>query len=132
MNVFALELFDLFWSMLWFFLFLMWLYLFVALITDIFRSRDLSGWGKAGWAVFLIVLPFFGSMAYLVARGDGMAERQAAVAQRQATELGAYGQDTNGASAPTPADEVAKLVDLHDRGVLDDQEFERQKARALA
>lgn len=132
MNVFALELFDLFWSMLWFFLFLMWLYLFVSLITDIFRSRDLSGWGKAGWAVFLIVLPVLGSLVYLVARGEGMAERQTAVAQQRAAELRAYVQDTSGASAPTPADEVAKLVDLHDRGVLDDQEFERQKTRALA
>lgn len=132
MNVFALELFDLFWSMLWFFLFLMWIYLFVALITDIFRSRDLSGWGKALWVVALIVLPVLGSLAYVIVRGDGMAERQMAMAQRQEAALRGYVQDTAATSAPTPADEVAKLVDLHDRGVLDDQEFERQKARALA
>jgi hypothetical protein len=131
-NVFALELFDLFWSMLWFFLFLMWIYLFVTLVTDIFRSRDLSGWGKAMWAVFLIVFPVLGALAYLVIRGDGMVDRQMAVAHRQETALRGYVQDAAAASTPTPADEVGKLVALHDRGVLDDEEFERQKARALA
>lgn len=132
MSVFALELFDLFWSMLWFFLFLMWIYLFIALITDIFRSRDLSGFGKALWMIALIVLPVLGSLVYVIARGDGMAERQIAVAQRQDAALRGYVQDAAGTSAPTPADEVAKLVDLRDRGVIDDQEYERQKARALA
>jgi len=131
-NVFAFELFDVFWSMLWFFLFLMWIYLFVVLITDIFRSRDLSGWGKALWMVALIVLPVLGSLAYVVARGDGISERQMAVATQQDAAFRGYVQDVASTSAPTPADEVAKLVDLHDTGALDDQEFERQKARVLA
>jgi hypothetical protein len=129
-NVLALELFDLFWSMLWFFLFLMWVYLFIALISDVFRSHDLSGWGKALWVTALLVFPVLGSLAYVVARGDGIAERQVEMARRQDAAFRGYVQEAAGTA--TPADEVAKLVDLHASGALDDEEFERQKARALA
>lgn len=131
MNVIAMELFDLFWSMLWFFLFIMWIYMFITLFADIFRSRDLGGWGKALWSVLLIVVPIFGALIYIVARGSGMAERQMEEAQRAQDAFRSYVQEA-AATAPTTADEVAKLVVLHDRGVLDDQEFERQKARVLA
>ena len=130
MNLIALELFDLFWSMLWFFLFIAWIYLFIALFSDIFRSRDLGGWGKALWCLALIALPILGSLIYIVVRGNGMAERQITEAQRSRDAFRAYVQDV--AVAPTTADEVAKLVSLHDQGVLNDQEFERQKSRALA
>ena len=131
MNVLALDLFDLFWSMLWFFLFVMWIYLFITLITDIFRSHDLSGWGKAAWIVGLLVFPILGSIAYVIARGEGMAERQIEQAKQQNAAFQDYVRNAAGTAA-SPADEVAKLVDLRASGVITDEEFERQKARVLA
>lgn len=131
MNVLALDLFDLFWSMLWFFLFVMWIYLFITLIADIFRSHDLSGWGKAAWIVGLLVFPILGSIAYVIARGEGMAERQIEQAKQQNAAFQDYVRNAAGTAA-SPADEVAKLVDLRASGVITDEEFERQKARILA
>jgi hypothetical protein len=131
-SVYAFDLVDVFWSMLWFFLFFMWIYLFVVLLTDIFRSHDLSGWGKAMWVVLMIVLPLLGALLYLVVRGDGIAERQLAVAQRQEAGIRGYGQDVATTSGFSTADELAKLADLHARGLLSDEEFERQRARVLA
>lgn len=131
MNVIALDLFDLFWSMLWFFLFVMWIYLFITLIADIFRSHDLSGWGKAAWIVGLLVFPILGSIAYVIARGEGMAERQIEQAKQQNAAFQDYVRNAAGTAA-SPADEVAKLVDLRASGVITDEEFERQKARILA
>jgi hypothetical protein len=130
-NVLALDLFDLFWSMLWFFLFVMWIYLFITLIADIFRSHDLSGWGKAAWIVGLLVFPILGSIAYVIARGEGMAERQIEQAKQQNAAFQDYVRNAAGTAA-SPADEVAKLVDLRASGVITDEEFERQKARVLA
>jgi hypothetical protein len=130
-NVIALDLFDLFWSMLWFFLFVMWIFLFVTLITDIFRSHDLSGWGKAAWIVGLLVFPILGSIIYVIVRGDGMAERHMAQVKQQNAALQDYVRNVAGTTA-SPADEVAKLVDLRASGVITDEEFERQKAKILA
>lgn len=132
MNVYAFELGDVFLSMLWFVLFFLWIYLFVVLLTDIFRSHDLSGWGKALWVVFLIVLPVLGALAYLIVRGDGIHERQLATAKQQEAAFRSYVQNVASTPPPTPADEVAKLADLHARGLLSDEEFERQRARALS
>jgi hypothetical protein len=117
--------------MLWFFLFVMWIYLFITLIADIFRSHDLSGWGKAAWIVGLVVFPILGSIAYVIARGEGMAERQIEQAKQQNAALQDYVRNAAGTAA-SPADEVAKLVDLRASGVITDEEFERQKARVLA
>ncbi|HEX8804066.1 MAG TPA: SHOCT domain-containing protein [Acidimicrobiales bacterium] len=126
-----MELLDLFWSMLWFFVFIMWIYLFIVLIGDIFRSPDLSGAGKALWCLLLIVFPLLGALAYIIVRGHGISERQIARAQQQEQAFRSYVQDV-AVAAPTPADEVAKLVALRDQGVISAEEFERQKARALA
>ena len=83
-----MPLLDLFWSMLWFFLFFIWIWLLISLFADIFRSDDLSGWGKAGWTIFIIVLPFLGVLVYLIARGGSMTERamKEAAAQERADE----------------------------------------------
>ena len=70
-----MPLLDVFWSMLWFFLFFAWIWLLISLFTDIFRSMDLSGWAKAGWTFFLIILPLLGALIYLIARGSSMQER---------------------------------------------------------
>jgi hypothetical protein len=129
MNLLAYDLADIFWSMLYFFLFLIWIYLFVVLLSDLFRSHDLSGWSKALWVIFFIVFPLLGALAYLIIRGQGMAERQHAQAQQADAAFRSYVKDAAG--TPSTADEVAKLADLHARGVLDDGEYQRLKARAV-
>ena len=120
---------DLFWSMLWFFLFFMWIWLLISLFADIFRSDDLSGWGKAGWVIFLVVIPWLGALIYVIARGGSMQERSMAemAAREQATRSYIQGVASTGSTA----DELAKLASLHERGVLTDQEFSSQKAALL-
>ena len=120
---------DLFWSMLWFFMFFLWIWLLISLFSDIFRSNDLSGWAKAGWVLFMIVLPFLGALIYLIARGKSMQERAMSdmAAREQATR--SYIQDVAGPSSTT--DELVKLADLRDRGVLTSQEFDAQKAALI-
>jgi hypothetical protein len=124
----AMPLLDLFWAMLWFFLFFIWIWLLIAVFTDLFRSK-MSGWGKAVWAVFMIVLPLIGVFVYLIAHGGEMQERSMkhalAVEERQQDYIKSV------ASSPSTADEVAKLADLHDRGVLTDAEFNIKKAALL-
>jgi hypothetical protein len=120
---------DLFWSMLWFFLFFMWIWLLISLFADIFRSSDLSGWAKAGWVIFLVVIPWLGALIYVIARGGSMQERSMAemAAREQATRSYIQGVASTGSTA----DELAKLASLHERGVLTDQEFSSQKAALL-
>jgi hypothetical protein len=118
------------WSMLWFTLFFLWIWTVVIVFSDIFRSEDLSGWGKALWSLFVIFLPFLGVFVYLIARGSSMRSRAVNQAAYQEQEYRAYIRDTAGSTSA--ASEVARLADLHDRGVLDDVEFQQAKARALA
>lgn len=122
---------NVFLYMLWFFLFVLWLFLLFAVVTDIFRSQDLSGWGKAAWTIFIIVLPLLGVLSYLVVRGDRMHERSARVAARQEEAFRDYVRDAAGAP-PSPLDELHKLAGLRDVGVITPEEFEREKAKILA
>ena len=119
------------WSFLWFFMFFIWIWLLIAIFGDIFRSRDLSGWSKAFWSIFIIVLPYLGVFVYLIARGGKMHEHgiEAAQAQEQATRQ--YVQSVAG-SASSPASQIAQLAELRDQGVLSDAEFEQAKAKALS
>ena len=121
---------DLFLTMLWFFLWVLWIILLFYIITDIFRSRDLSGWGKAAWLLFVIVIPLLGILVYLIARGDSMHDRQAQQAQAQDEALRTYVRDAAG-NGNGRADELTRLAGLHDSGVLNDQEFEQAKAKVL-
>lgn len=125
-----MPLMDIFWSMLWFFLFFMWIWLLISLFTDIFRSDDLSGWGKAGWVIFMILTPFLGALIYLIARGNKMQERAMSdmAAQEKATRQ--YIQQV--ATPSSTADELSKLAALRDSGVLTDQEFQAQKSALLS
>lgn len=121
---------ELFWTMLWFFLWIAWIMLLFRTIGDIFRSRDLGGGGKALWTIFVVVAPFLGVFVYLIARGSAMHERdyERALAQEQAFR--SYVQD---AATPTgSADELVKLADLKERGVITEAEFQTQKAKILA
>ncbi|HZC53445.1 MAG TPA: SHOCT domain-containing protein [Mycobacterium sp.] len=122
---------DAFLTMLWFFVWILWIFLVVWIFMDIFRSHDLGGWAKAGWSVFVIVLPFLGVFGYLIARGTEAARRnqQQAIAADQAARD--YIQAAAGSSTSV-ADEVSKLAALRDRGLLTDQEFATQKAKLLS
>ena len=120
-----------FWTMLWFFIWILWIFLLVRIIIDIFRSHDLGGVAKALWLIFVIILPFLGVFVYVIARGRGMSERDIERAQQQNLAFQQYVRDTAGSSTST-ADELAKLADLRDRGVISDAEFETQKAKALS
>ena len=125
-----MPLLDLFWTMLWFFLFFIWLMLLFRIFGDIFRSEDLSGWGKALWTIFVIFLPFLGVLIYVIARGNGMAERD--VSEYKAAEAATqqYIKDTVGTTST--ADEIGKLAALRDQGVLTPEEFDAKKAALLA
>jgi len=124
-----MPLFDLFWSMLWIFLFIIWIWLLISVFIDIFRN-DISGWGKALWVIFVIVLPFLGVLIYLIVHGDDMQERAMNRAVDQQAAQAAYIQDVAGSGST--ADELEKLNGLHDRGVLTDDEFAAQKQKVLA
>ena len=123
---------QVFWSMLWFFLFFIWIWLLIVVFSDIFRSQDLSGWAKALWTIFVIFLPYLGVFVYLIARGGKMQTHAVQDAQAQDTAFRQYVQsavNTNGGSA---ADQIAQLADLRDKGVISDAEFQQAKAKALA
>ena len=118
------------WSIIWLTLFFIWIWLLIGVFADIFRSHDLGGGAKALWVIFVIVLPYLGVFAYLLARGGGMAQRGLERAQANDAAMRAYVQSAAGA-APSAADELAKLASLRDRGVLSDEEFAAQKARIV-
>lgn len=118
------------WSMIWFFLFFIWIWLLIVVFGDIFRSPDLSGWGKGLWTIFVILLPYLGVFVYLIARGHKMNEHALAAAQAQDKAMRSYIQQTAG-TASSPAEEIARLKDLKDQGAIDDAEFERLKAKAI-
>jgi Short C-terminal domain/Phospholipase_D-nuclease N-terminal len=120
---------NIFWSMFIFFLWVVWIWLLIWVFIDIFRSRDLSGWAKALWVLFVVILPYLGVLVYLIARGDKMHERAEQQALRQDQEFRNYVQQSAGTST---ADQLAKLSDLRDRGVISAAEFDREKAKVLA
>jgi hypothetical protein len=131
-NVLAYDLVDVLWWMLGFILFSTWICLFVVLLSNVVRRQDLAAWGKALWLVCLIVVPVIGGLAYVIARRGKVTKGQPEVdGQQQAAPRG-YGKDAAVASRPTPAVDVARLDELHDRGLLTDEEYVRQRMRALS
>jgi len=119
-----------FWTMLMLFIWIAWLFLLFRVIIDIFRSKDIGGWGKAGWFLLVIVLPLLGVLIYVIARGDEMAGRDVERAQANQDAMDAYVREAAGSSST--ADELAKLNDLKASGVLSEDEFNAQKAKLLA
>ena len=121
---------DVLWTMLIFFLFIAWIWVLISVIADIFRSDDLSGWAKALWVIFVIIIPWLGVLVYLIARGDSMAQRGVddAMAAEQARR--SYIQQAAGTSAST-ADELAKLASLKESGVISDEEYAKLRAKAI-
>jgi hypothetical protein len=120
---------SVFWTMLLFFGFFLFLWLFIVVVIDVFRSHDMGGFAKALWLIFLIILPILGIIIYLIARGGSMHERQVAQMRQQESDFRAAVQDAAGGGT---ADELAKLADLKAKGVITDAEFEAQKAKLLA
>ena len=119
-----------FWTIFEIFLWVIWFWILITVFIDIFRSKDLSGWGKALWFIFVLVIPLIGVLVYLIARGGSMHERQVRDAQQEQQEFRSYVQEA--ASSGTSADQLAKLADLRDRGVITADEFEREKTKILA
>ena len=103
---------NIFWTMFEFFLWIVWIWIFVMVIFDIFRSHDLSGWGKALWVLFVAIIPVIGVLVYLIVRGGSMHERAERQAARQDEEFRSYVQD---AASTSTADQLAKLADLRTR-----------------
>ncbi len=131
MIAYTYPLADLFGTMLGFFLLIIWFWLLIIVFSDIFRSRDLGGGAKALWVIFVIILPFLGIFVYLIARGGKMHERAAAQAAQQQEAFDAYVKETAG-KGTDPTEQLAKLADLKQQGVITDAEFESQKAKILA
>jgi len=123
---------QVFWSMLWFFMFFIWIWLLISLFGDIFRSSDLSGGAKAMWTIFIIILPFLGVLVYLIVRGNSMQDRALKDAASQEAQFKTYVQSVASTSGGGAADELAKLADLRDKGVISPAEFDAAKAKALA
>ena len=121
---------NLFWSMLEFFLWVIWIWILIWVFIDIFRSHDLSGWAKALWFLFVLFIPLIGVLVYLIVRGGSMHERAVRQAQQQDEQFRGYVQETAGPQSS--ADQLAKLADLRDRGVITPAEFDREKAKILA
>ena len=119
-------------SMLWFFLFFIWIWLLIVVFGDIFRSRDLGGWGKALWTIFVIVVPYLGVFVYLIARGRKMGEHAAEAAQAQDAATREYIRTVTASNGHGTADDLARLADLRDRGVITEADFQQAKAKALS
>ncbi|MFF9346356.1 SHOCT domain-containing protein [Streptomyces sp. NPDC014734] len=134
---------NLFWTMLWFFLWIMWLFLLFKVIADIFRSDDLGGWAKAGWLIVALLLPYLGVLLYVIVRGRSMGGRDAKQAQEREAAFRTYLRDAVGTPGPHAADassgpkrdshvdDLTKLAELRDRGALTEEEYQRAKAKLL-
>jgi hypothetical protein len=122
---------NVFWTIFEIFAFVLWFWLLFVILSDVFRSSDLSGWGKAGWTIFVIFLPVIGILTYLIVRGPSMHERSAQQARQQDEAFRSYVQEAAG-STPSSADQLAKLADLRQRGVITSDAFEQQKTKVLS
>lgn len=121
---------DIIWWFLWVFVFVAYLFALFAVIGDLFRDHQLSGWWKAVWIIFLIFVPFLTLLVYLIARGNGMAKRGAVEAKQAQAAQDAYIKQV--ASSSSPSDEIAKAKALLDDGTISQSEYEAIKAKALA
>ncbi len=118
---------DVMWTMLVFFMWVIWFWLLITIFSDLFR-RDLSGWAKAGWVVFLIILPYLGVLIYLITQSKAMAERRNQEAQAAQSQFDSYVRNVSGGSA----EQIAKGKELLDSGAITAEEYEALKRKALA
>jgi hypothetical protein len=123
-------LWEVFVSMFWFMLLFAWIMLLFHIIGDIFRDRELGGWSKALWCIFIIFLPWLGVLVYLIARGNSMTQRSVEAAKQNEESMRAYVRDAAGSAGP--ADELRKLAELRDSGAITPEDYEQAKAKVLA
>jgi type VI protein secretion system component VasK len=128
-NSYSYPVLGAFWTILMVFLWVIWFWVLITIFIDLFRSRDLSGWAKALWFIFILLLPLIGVLVYLIARGSKMHEHAERDAQLQEQQFRKYVQETAGSEST--ADQLSKLADLRDRGVITADEFESQKTKIL-
>ena len=119
-----------FWTIFMIFLWVIWFWILITVFIDLFRSHDLSGWAKASWFIFILLIPLIGVLVYLIVRGSKMHQHQVQDAQAQDQQFRRYVQEAAGPQSS--ADELAKLAKLRDQGVLTAEEFDREKAKILA
>lgn len=111
------------------FFFVVWIWILITILTDLFRDHEISGWGKAAWVLFLVLIPFLTALVYLIVRGSGMRDRAINAQAEAKQQMDAYIRE----QAPvSPVDELHKLQELKEKGALSDEEFERAKAKLLA
>ena len=123
-----------FWMIFWFFIWIMWFMLLFRIIADVFGDTSLSGWGKVAWTLLVLLLPFIGVFIYLIARGDGMAERAQTHAERNKQAFDDYIRQTAGTadSRAGTVEQLSRLADLKSSGAITDAEFEQAKQKLLA
>lgn len=124
-----MHLLEIFWSIFTFFLLVAWIWAVIGVISDVFRSDDMGGLAKGIWVLFIILVPWLGVLSYLIIRGDGMQERNLQAAAAAAESQRAYLQNAVGIST---ADELSKLSELKEKGVISDSEFDAQKQKLLS
>ena len=112
------------------FFFVVWIWILITILSDLFRDHELSGWGKAAWVLFLVFIPFLTALIYLIARGNGMRDRTIKAQADAKKHFDEYVQQQ--AHAASPADELHKLAELKDKGALSQEEFDQAKAKLLA
>jgi hypothetical protein len=122
---------QVFWSMIWFTLFFIWIWLLITVFADIFRSHDLGGFAKFLWVLFVVLVPYLGVFVYLIARGHEMGEHAAQNAQAADAATRAYVRDAAGTTT-SASSELERLAGLKAQGVIDDAEFQRLKAQVVA
>jgi hypothetical protein len=123
---------DIFWSVLWFFFLFIWLMVLFHVFSDLFRDHSVSGVEKTLWVLFLVFLPFLAVFVYLIVRGKGMGERAAAQQQRAQQQFEGYVRNVAATGESAPTDQIARAKELLDAGAIDQSEFDRLKAKALA
>ena len=126
-----MSLWDVLVSIFWFMMLFAWIWLLITILSDVFRDHELSGWAKAGWIFFLIVVPWLGALTYLIVRGRSMNERTQLQVQRQDHAFRQYVQEAAAPAQVSTADELAKLADLRDRGAISGADYELAKAKVL-
>ncbi len=122
---------ELFWTMLWLFFLFMFIWVFVALVSDLFRDHELSGWAKAGWVLGLVIFPLLGSLVYIIVRGPAMAERSAKAQQAAQAQFDSYVRSAASSTGTSSVDDLTRLAELRSNGTITDAEFESMKARVV-
>jgi Phospholipase_D-nuclease N-terminal/Short C-terminal domain len=122
---------DIFWTMLVFFFWVIWIWILITVLMDLFRRDDISGWGKAAWTLFVVVLPYLGVFIYLITQGRQMSERKASEMRASQAAFDDHVRNVAG-SGGGATDEIAKAKELLESGAIDQAEFEQLKRKALA